>query len=327
MTLEVFFLLVAGFVFLIAGGEGLVRGASKLATVLGVPPIVVGLTVVAFGTSAPELAVSLKATFSGNADIAVANVVGSNIFNLLFILGASALISPLVIHSQMIRREVPLMIGVSAIVYGMSMLDQRISVVEGGMLALGIFLYTGWIVFEALKNRKENLELQKESEKEFGKKEASTTRVILLSLALVVGGLGVIMLGADWLVQGAISTAKLLGVSDAVIGLTIVAAGTSLPEVVASIMATLKGERDIAVGNVVGSNIYNILAILGFSGALSDSGLKVADSIQRFDMPVMVGISALTLILFYTGNKLSRKEGALFLVLYVAYTTFLISQA
>lgn len=327
MTMEVVLFLIFGLIFLIAGGEALVRGASQLAAALGVPPIVVGLTVVAFGTSTPELAVSLKATFAGNADIAVANVIGSNIFNLLFILGASALISPLVIHSQMIKREVPIMIGASLVVLAMAMMDQVISVVEGSALGLGIILYTGWIVMESLKSRKENQELQRESEAEYALKGKSTKKVIVTSLLFVVGGLGVIMLGADWLVKGAIATAQVLGVSDTVIGLTIVAAGTSLPEVVASVIATMKGERDIAVGNVVGSNIYNLLAILGFSGALSESGLKVAESIRNFDLPVMFAVSVLTWILFLTGRKFTRLEGAFFVVLYVSYTGYLVSQA
>lgn len=325
MNSEIFLLLLGGLAFLVAGGELLVRGASRLAAALGVAPIVIGLTVVAFGTSTPELAVSLKAALSGNADISVSNVVGSNIFNVLFILGLSALISPLVIHSQMIAREVPIMIAISVLL-ALFALGGTIQRWEGLVLFIGIIAYTAWLVIEAKKKRQENRELEKESEQEYGSLQTQK-KSLVSSIALVVVGLGIVMLGADWLVDGAVTLAKTLGVSDTVIGLTIVAAGTSLPEVVASIMATIKGERDIAIGNVVGSNIYNILAILGISGAIAPDGLAVNSTLLNFDIPVMIGVAFVCWPFFKTGKRLSRFEGTLFLAAYIAYTGYLIAQA
>lgn len=325
MNVDILLLLIGGLIFLVAGGEFLVRGASQLAASLGVAPIVIGLTVVAFGTSTPELAVSLNAALSGNADIAVSNVVGSNIFNVLFILGVSALISPLIIHSQMIAREVPIMVATSVLLAVFAW-GGEVERWEGLILFSGIIIYTAWLVIEAKRHRAENRELEAESQKEFGKL-AEKKSSLLVSVGFVVAGLGVVMLGADWLVEGAVSLAKSLGVSDTVIGLTIVAAGTSLPEVVASIMATIKGERDIAVGNVVGSNIYNILAILGLSGVIAPSGLSVNNDLINFDIPVMIGVALVCVPFFKTGKKLSRFEGALFLAAYIGYTYYLILKA
>jgi cation:H+ antiporter len=325
MNLETILFLIGGLVFLVIGGELLVRGASRLASALGVAPIVIGLTVVAFGTSTPDLAVSLKAALAGNADISISNVVGSNIFNVLFILGVSALISPLIIHSQMIAREVPIMIATS-ILLALFSIGGTIQRWEGMVLFAGIIFYTTWLVLEAKKKRSENLELERESEQEYGSLKTEK-KPLALSIAFIVIGLGVVMLGADWLVDGAVTLAKTLGVSDTVIGLTIVAAGTSLPEVVASIMATIKGERDIAVGNVVGSNIYNILAIVGISGTIVPGGLAVNTTMMNFDIPVMVGVALICWPFFKTGNRISRFEGVIFLAAYIAYTGYLITQA
>jgi len=318
-------LIVVGLVGLVLGGEVLVKGASKLAATLGMPPILIGLTVVACGTSAPEMAVSLKATLAGNADIALSNVVGSNIFNTFFILGLAALVSPLVIHSQMIKREVPLMILFSLVLFAMSW-SGGISRLEGAVLLIGIISYATWLIFEARRNRKENQELVKESAQEYGdlKKEKSP---LIKSIALVLVGLGLVVLGADYLVKGAVSLAKDLGVSDTVIGLTIVAAGTSLPELMASVMATLRGERDIAVGNVVGSNIFNVLGIVGLPSLLSPTGMSVNPALFSFDMPVMVMSAVLCWPLFKSGGRLSRLEGFFLFSLYVAYTAYLVSHA
>ncbi len=329
MQWQILALLCLGLLFLVIGGDLLVKGASKLALKLGVAPVVVGLTVVAFGTSAPELAVSLKAAFAGNADIAVANIVGSNIFNILFILGVSSLIAPLLIHAQIIKREVPIMIGASVLLYLMS-LGGGIQRWEGVVLFAGIIAYTYYLIREARVSKIKNTEVQaggdlgaagnvEKSESLFSK---------ILNPAILIGiGLLVVMLGADWLVRGAVSLAKGLGVSDTVVGLTIVAAGTSLPEVTASIMATIRGERDIAVGNVIGSNIYNILAIVGISGALAPKGLQVNQSMLAVDMPVMIFVAAVCWIFFRSGQSLSRLEGGLFLTSYIAYTVFLVVKA
>jgi cation:H+ antiporter len=275
------------------------------------------------GTSAPELAVSLSAALQGNADIAIANVVGSNIFNTFFILGLSALISPLIIHVTMIRREVPIMIGASIGVLLFS-LDGRIHQIEALLLFAFAFLYTWWLVREAKRSR--SAELKRQVSEELSYRAMPFREKWQIPLFIIVG-LGVIMLGADWLVDGAIAMAKALGVSDTIIGLTIVAAGTSLPEVVASVVATIRGERDIAVGNVIGSNIYNIFLILGLSGSILPSGLAVQGSLLSLDIPVMVFSAVLCWPIFWWGKQIRRPEGALFLSLYVAYTTYLIYQA
>ncbi len=325
MSLTMILYLIGGLVALIIGGDLLVRGASRLAAAWGIPSIVIGLTVVAFGTSTPELAVSLGAAFDGNADIAVANIVGSNIFNVLFILGISALICPLVIHSQMIRREVPIMIGISVLLLLVS-LSGTIGRLEGGFLFLCVLAYTYWLVREALQQKSENAELTKESEQEFGKLQSPGSGKLSAALLLIVG-LGIVMLGAEWLIDGAILTAKSFGVSDAVVGLTIVAAGTSLPEVVASIMATIKGERDIAIGNVIGSNIYNVLAILGLTGLIVPQGLAVSDEMLWIHIPVMVAVAVVCWPFFRSGKELSRLEGGIFFGGYIAYTVFLIQRS
>lgn len=323
MDLIIVLKVVAGLVALIVGGEWLIRGASRLASLLGIPAVIVGLTIVALGTSAPELAVSLSAAIRGNADIAIANVVGSNIFNTLFILGLAALVSPLIIHSTMIRREVPIMIASSFAVFIFS-LDGKIQQYEAFLLLAFALIYTWWLVKETKRNRSADLERQ--ATEALTWRTASSKEKWQIPL-LIVFGLAVIMLGADWLVDGAISMAKALGVSDTVIGLTIVAVGTSLPEVVASVVATIKGERDIAVGNVIGSNIYNILLILGLSGSIVPGGLAVQESLMKLDVPFLVFSAAICWPIFWWGKQIRRIEGAVFLSLYIAYTVYLIYQA
>ncbi len=326
MSWSIALLIIAGFIFLILGGELLVRGASRLATVLGVPPMIVGLTVVAFGTSTPELAVSLQAALNGNADISIANVVGSNIFNIFFILGVSALISPLVIHQRMISREVPILIGATILLYLFS-IGGNIARVEGIVLFAGIITYTWWQVRHAKVSRAEQKSMAKEFSEDTKAVKEEGGMSLPMSIGLIIVGLVIVMFGADWLVSGATDLAKSLGVSDAVIGLTIVAAGTSLPEVVASIMATIKGERDIAVGNVIGSNIYNILAIIGISGTVVPNGIAVNPSMFNFDYPVMLGAALLCWPFFKSGKTLSRLEGGVFLLGYILYTAYLVKNA
>ncbi len=251
-------LLILGTVLLVAGAEFLVRGASKLAVSVGISPLVVGLTVVAFGTSAPELAVSTYAAFTGEAEIAIGNVVGSNIFNILFILGVSAMITPLVVAQQLIRLDIPIMIGVSILLLILGV-DGKIGHIDGLLLFSMVVAYT---VFLIRQSRKESRAVREEYEREFGVgKEEKTPHAWKIDLAYMVGGALMLVLGSRWLVDGAVRVAVDLGVSELVIGLTIIAIGTSLPEVATSVVASLRGERDIAVGNVVGSNIFNILAV------------------------------------------------------------------
>ncbi|MGE0824915.1 MAG: calcium/sodium antiporter [Candidatus Binatia bacterium] len=321
MTLGAVLFLIAGLGLLILGAELLVRGASRLALAFGISPLIVGLTVVAFGTSAPELAVSIQSTLAGQADIALGNVVGSNIFNVLLILGLSAVVAPLIVAQQLIWWDVPIMIGVSVLMFLLA-LDGTLQQVEGLLLTAGIIAY---IAFAIRQSRKENAEVQTEYTQEFGDASVSLQGGrLLLQIGLILAGLGLLVLGARWLVDGATAIARAVGVSELVIGLTIVAAGTSLPEVATSVIATRRGERDIAVGNVVGSNIYNILAILGISALVAPGGIPVSTAALHFDIPIMIVVALSCLPIFFTGHIIARWEGALFLGYYVAYTTYLI---
>lgn len=311
---------VAGLVLLVWGSEWLVKGAARLAATLGIPPVVIGLTVVAFGTSSPELAVSVAAAYKDQADLALGNVVGSNIFNVLFILGISAIIVPLVIARQLIRLDTPLMLVTSLALWGMA-LDGKITRVDGIILVVGLVSYIGLLLWLSLK---EKAQPDGEFEKEFGVAEKSW-KGVAIDVVLIVAGLVLLVFGARWLVFASIEFAKALGVSELVIGLTIVAAGTSMPEVATSIMAAIRGEREIAVGNVVGSNIFNILCVLGISAVVSPSGgINVVASALAFDIPVMVGVALACVPIFLTGGVITRFEGALFLFYYAAYTTLLI---
>jgi len=320
----VWILFIAGLALLVLGAEALVRGASKLASALGVPPLVIGLTVVAYGTSTPELAVSVQAALAGQADIAVGNVVGSNIFNVLFILGLSAIIAPLIVSRQLVWMDVPLMVGVSLVTLLIA-LDGRISRLDGALLVLGIVAYTILLVRQARKEKAASREAAAAGGSGGpARAEAATARTWAVNLVYIAAGLGLLVLGARWFVDSSIAIARMVGVSELVIGLTIVAAGTSMPEVATSIIASIRGERDIAVGNVVGSNIYNILAVLGLAAVLSPSGLTVAPAVLDFDIPVMLAVAVACLPIFFTGHLIARWEGWLFFGYYVAYTAFLI---
>jgi cation:H+ antiporter len=298
-----------------------------LALAFGISPLVVGLTVVAFGTSTPEMAVSVQSAWSGQVDIALGNVVGSNIFNVLFILGISALIVPLVVHQQVIRQEVPVMIGVSLLLWAL-VLDGGISRWEGFLLA---GLVVGYTVLLIRQSRRETAAIQAEVEVEYDEafdgREKAWDSHWGVQVLLILAGLALLVAGAHWLVESAVGFARQLGVSELVIGLTIVAAGTSLPEVATSVMAAIRGERDIAVGNAVGSNIFNILAVLGVSASVAPADLTVAPAILAFDLPVMVAVAIVCLPVFYRGARINRWEGALFLALYAAYTLYLILRA
>ena len=311
---------LAGLALLIFGADLLVRGASRLSLSLGIAPLVVGLTVVAFGTSAPELAVSVKGALDGQTDIAMGNVVGSNIFNVLFILGVSALLAPLVVDRQLIRQEVPIMVGLSALVLWMAM-DRSISFADGAVL-LGALLAYIFLLYRQGKNA---------APAEVSDPLLSNAPGLLsrlpVQLALIVVGLAMLVLGSRWLVDAATIFATLLGVSPLVIGLTIVAAGTSLPEVATSVIAALRGEREIAVGNVLGSGIFNLGAVLGISAMVSGSGLQVPSSLLAFDLPVMLAVAIACLPVLFTGHLIARWEGAVFLGYYVAYTTYLVLNA
>jgi cation:H+ antiporter len=317
ITHVVFFLLGLG--ALVAGAEALVRGASKIALSLGISPLVVGLTIVAMGTSSPEVAVSVGAVLNGSTDIAVGNVVGSNVFNVLFILGVSALITPLVVHSQIIRQEVPIMIGASVILAVMVM-DGSLSRAEAALL---LALLVAYMVFLVRQSRAETAEIRDEYDGAVRRKGGWDSHWAVQVLLIVVG-LGLLVLGSDWLVNAAVAFARALGVSDLIIGLTIIAAGTSMPEVATSVTAAVRGERDIAVGNVIGSNTFNILGCLGLSGVVSVNGLGMSAAVLNFDLWVMLAVAFACLPAFMLRNEIGRRRGLMFLAFYVAYVAYLI---
>ena len=313
---------VGGLIGLVLGAELMVRGASKLALSFGISPLVVGLTIVAFGTSAPEVAVSVGAVLDGKTDIAIGNVVGSNIFNVLFILGLSAIITPLVVNIQLIRQEVPIMLGASLLLLALT-LDGSVSMMDGAIMLALMVAYT---VFLVVQSRRETQAANDEYAAEVKPAEpGSWDSRLPVQLLLIAGGLVCLVVGSEWLVDASVEFAKSLGVSDVVIGLTIVAAGTSMPEVATSVMAAVKGERDIAVGNVVGSNTFNILGCLGISGIASGGlGLVMPESVLNFDIWVMLAVALACLPVFMTGREIARWEGAVFLLYYVAYVAYLV---
>jgi cation:H+ antiporter len=316
---------LGGLILLVIGADILVRGASKLAMSFGISPLVVGLTIVAFGTSAPEVAVSVGAILDGKTDIAIGNVVGSNIFNVLFILGISAMITPLVVNIQLIRQEVPIMLGASLLLLALS-LDGRLSFLDGGFLFALLVAYT---VFLIVQSRRETQAAKDEFAEEIQPAQAGAwDSHWAAQIGLIAAGLVALVFGSDYLVQASVNFAKAMGVSDLIIGLTIVAAGTSMPEVATSITAAIKGERDIAVGNVVGSNTFNILGCLGVSGLVSGNlGLTIAPSLLAFDIWVMLAVALACLPVFMTGREIARWEGGVFFGYYIAYVAYLVLAA
>jgi cation:H+ antiporter len=313
--------LIAGLLLLVIGAEFLVKGASKIAAALGITPLVIGLTVVAMGTSSPELAVSVMSSLEGKSDIALGNVVGSNIFNVLFILGVSSLIAPLIVAQQLIRLDVPIMIGASLLTLLFAW-DGNIQWWEGIILFLIGLAYVVFII--RLSRKEKSKAVLEEYKEEYGEQIKPAEGKFWVSVLFVIGGLVLLVLGSNWLVESAVAIAQNLGISDLVVGLTIIAAGTSLPEVATSVIATMRGEKDIAVGNVVGSNIFNIFFILSIAAIVSGDGISVPDSAILFDLPIMAAVAVACLPMFFTGRRLDRWEGVVFLGYYIAYTAFLI---
>ncbi|GHA80508.1 calcium/sodium antiporter [Cognatilysobacter bugurensis] len=315
-------ILLLGLGALLVGAEALVRGASRLALATGLSPLVIGLTVVAFGTSAPELAVGIGSVRSGASDVALGNVVGSNITNVLLILGISGLIAPLVVQRQLVWLDVPVMIAASLVVFALA-LDGRISRPEGLLLVAGGIAY---LITQVHLGRREGAAGSPATAAE-ADVPAPATRRPLLDIAFVLGGLALLVLGAHWLVDSAVKIAEAFGLSELVIGLTVVAVGTSMPEIATSIIATARGERDLAVGNVVGSNILNLLLILGITVLFAPDGLPVGPAALNFDLPVMTAVAVACLPIFFTGHCIQRWEAAVFLGYYVAYTAYLLLDA
>ena len=304
--------IVVGILLLFGGGELFVAGSVAISLLLGIPQIVIGLTVVSLGTSAPELFVSLISTLQGGSGgdaLAVSNVVGSNIFNVLVVLGASALVMPLRVKSRLVRRDVPLLLGVSMVTWGMA---------SGGRLTwqAGLALLTGTVLnllWEMRSAKEESAEVQEEFENE-GQASAPVAAIKLAA------GLGLLIWGSQLLVKGATAAALGLGVSETVIGLTIVAAGTSMPELVTSVVAAYRGKADLAIGNVVGSNLLNQLLILGICATVSGSrGLGVDPLIVARDFPIMVLTTLACVPIFWSGGVITRLEGGVLLGLYGLY--------
>lgn len=318
--------LLAGLALLVLGAEVLVRGASRLSSALGVPPLIVGLTVVAYGTSSAELATCLRASFAGQSNLALGIVVGSNVFNVLFVLGVSALIIPLTVTKRLIRLDVPIMIAVSVLLYFLA-LDGVISRWDGVLLFAGVVAYTLFTVMGARHERSQAwlvTEVPALPEiKQVSKQQSSVVRQI----AFILAGLVMLVLGARWFVSGAVSLAEGLGVSETVIGLTIVAVGTSLPEAATSIVAALRGKPEIAVGNIVGSNIANVLLVIGGTSLVAPHGVDVPMSALKFDLPVMIAVAVSCLPVFFIGGRIARWEGGLYLGYYFAFVLYLILQA
>lgn len=308
---EIAAMLGAGLYLLTVAADWLVHGAANLAKRIGVSSLVIGLTVVAFGTSLPELIVSVDASMANNPGIAVGNVVGSNIFNTAFILGIAALICPIACSRQVIRRDVPIMIAVSGLMWYFSR-NHLISRLEAGILFSLLIVYT---LFSYFKARGEP------QVEESADVEAFSATTLKAEIGLILTGLVAMIAGSKLLLQGSVAIAKVAGISDEVIGLTLIAAGTSLPELATSVVASLKGHSDIAIGNVVGSNIFNILGILGVSGMILP--LEVSEHMTGIDCPVMFVISLGCLPIMRSGLKITRFEGALLLAAYLIFSLML----
>jgi cation:H+ antiporter len=311
-----YLLFVVGLLFLLVGAEGLVRGASRIATAMGVSPLIVGLTVVAFGTSAPEFAVGLAGVLAGSTDITVGNVVGSNILNILLILGLAALLTPLAVPRQMVRREVPVMVG-ATLVAALMASNGLVEPVEGVTLFGALIILVSLSIQQARRERVPVVRATGES----------GARTLMVHGAMTLAGLGLLILGAHWMVDSAVDIAREFGVDELVVSLVVVSLGTSLPEVATTVVAGIKGERDLAVGNIVGSNLFNVLGVLGLSAAVSGPGLPVQSMTLQVDLPVMVGAALICLPIFFTGQRVSRGEGVFLLVGYVVYTGYLVLRA
>ncbi len=306
--------ILLGLVLLYFGGEGLVKGSSALALRLGLTPLVVGLTVVAFGTSAPELVVSVKAALDGEGAIAIGNVLGSNALNIGLILGLTALICPLKVQLQILRIDAPIMVVIS-LIGGWMLHDLYLSRLEGGLLMAGLVAYVIFTVMYA-KRVKQPTAVVAEYAEALPPPKGSVGRDVVF----MIGGLGLLVVGSRFMVDGAVSLARLYGISEAVIGLTIVAAGTSMPELVTCVVAALKKEPDIALGNIIGSNIFNILGILGGAGLVKP--LHGA-GIQMTDIYITIAFAVILVPILKTGQKLMRWEGVLLLTAYVGYMVWL----
>lgn len=309
---------VGGLLALIGGAELLVKGSARMAGGFGIPSLLVGLTVVAIGTSSPEIAVSLKATLAGEADLTLGNIIGSNIANILLILGLAALVAPLDVKRRIVRLDAPILLGISLLVYVLAM-DGYFTYIEGALL---LILQVGYLLFVINGARKER-DISASPKPDQPVKPSYGSGPVFIDLFLAAAGLGLLILGSGWLVDSAATVARMFGVSELIIGLTLVAFGTSLPELATSLLAGMRGETDLAVGNAVGSNIFNLLLVLGITAFLAPGSIKVAPSALSFDLPVMIAVAAASLPVFFSGYRVARWEGLLFIGYYIAYCAYL----
>jgi cation:H+ antiporter len=319
-------LFLAGLAALIIGAEMVLRGGARFAALMGIRPLVIGLTVVSIGTSVPELAVGITAGLEGSGSIAVGNIAGTNMVNILFILGLSALFRPLELHLQVIKLDLPMMILAAGLMAGLAW-DGILSAGDGIVLLAGAILYT-----ILLLRRHESAAVEEEFEDMCAgglevscqggpKRDASRAR--LNNALLLAAGMGISVIGAHWAVHGAVELARSLQVSEAIIGLTVVAIGTSSPELVTTAIATVRNERDVAVGNLLGSSIYNILVILGLTCMATPGGLAVERQLLMLDIPLMAGVALVCVPVFWSGKRISRLEGGLGVAAYLIYLLWL----
>ncbi|NLH99701.1 MAG: calcium/sodium antiporter [Chthonomonadales bacterium] len=311
-------LTVLGVALLAIGGDLLVRGSSRIAAAARMSPLLIGLTVVAFGTSAPEMAASVAAAAQGKGDIAFGNVVGSNIANILLVLGASAILAPLAITSGLLRRDVPVMVA-SALAVVVVAWDGAIIRFEGAALLMAALAY---VLHSIRAARGARMASEPATSPTVGSRPG-----LGRGAAEAVIGLALLVLGARWMVEGAVALARLLGLSELIIGLTVVAVGTSLPEIAASLIAAARGQRDIAIGNVVGSNTFNVLSVLGVSSVSASGGMAIHPGALHFDVPVMVAASLACMPVFLTGARICRTEGVFMVGYYAAYVIYLVLDA
>ena len=303
-------LLLVGFVLLIKGADFFVDGSSSIAKLLKIPSVVIGLTIVAMGTSAPEAAVSVSAGIQGSNEIAISNVVGSNIFNMLVVVGACALIKPFTLDKTILKRDFPVNIAASVLLLVFAFIGSELGIIDGIVMLVLMIAYITWLVITAMKNREES-------------NEEIKTLSPVVSVIFIIGGIAAIIFGGNLVVENAKAIASAMGLSETFIGLTIVAVGTSLPELVTSIVASRKGENGLALGNVVGSNIFNLMFILGISSSITPIAV---DSVAIFNIVLLLIMTALMYTLCVCTKKLGRVSGAVMVLAYIAYTVYLIIQ-
>jgi cation:H+ antiporter len=314
-------LIVGGLVALVVGAEILVRAGTDLASWLGIRPMMIGLTVVSLGTSVPELAIGIDSALSGNPGLAVGNIVGTNLVNLLLILGVSALLVPITLGRATLRFDLPAMVVAALLLYVLS-IDGTLSRWEGVVLLLGGVLYTAGLVRAGRREAAGGGDGAAEAVADLGATPAHP-RPWRQVLSLLVA-IGVVVIGAELLVNGAVSSARSLGVSDAIIGLTIVAIGTSAPELVTTVVSTVRGDRDLAIGNLVGSSIYNVVAVLGLTVVVAPHGVPIPDEVLAADLGLLVVATAAAVPVFLSGRRISRTEGGLFVASYLGYLAWLL---